>query len=180
MFAYCENNPILYWDPDGHYSLTNFNCYAYAMGYSDRWLHPGKCNRNVAKFINGSMYLIKRSYAMPYSYSVEEVQKWVISDFGSKIVRKINSKSSKLKSGEYRVAMKLCQMVGPLRMGQKRPTYDFHFAKQDPKTKIWYDKPGRGKINKLDKFNPDRNWNGSIVYNSKTLYIAVKRKFWKN
>lgn len=49
-------------------------------------------------------------------------------------------------------------MIGPIQKGQKRPTYDFHFMKQDPKTEKWYDKPGSravrslGKINILHKF----------------------------
>lgn len=50
--------------------------------------------------------------------------------------------------------------------------------KQDPKTGIWYDKHGNTNIRYLGKINPDlsKNWSG---YNSKTLYLAIRKKFSK-
>ena len=78
-------------------------------------------------------------------------------------------------------------------------TLDFHFWKKDPKTGKWWHKPGSGAIVCLGKINPDNinNWRrgyesfphtiiGNRVYvyrimtfyNSKTIYLAYKGKFW--
>ena len=47
VFAYCESNPVNYSDFTGtkksdKYDSYPYNCYAYAMGIYDKWLHPGK------------------------------------------------------------------------------------------------------------------------------------------
>lgn len=111
--------------------------------------------------------------------------------------------------------MRVAVYTRPLPTGVGGPivwsTYDFHFWKQDPKTGVWWHKPGKSDIDTKDKVNPDntKNWylgkewiqypayafNGTVFfrelyygryywtrqlyYNSKTLYIAYKGKFWK-
>lgn len=115
---------------------------------------------------------------MPQSYTVTEVRKWVLKDF-SAITRKC-SRTEKLKKGEYRVAMRTTlPFIGPLRPGEMREQLDFHFMKQNPKTGIWYDKPGHTAVRCLGKINPSKKKSWSPIYNSKTLYIAVKKKFTK-
>ena len=168
MFAYCENNTIRGYDPSGYYNIACFNCYAYSCGIYNKWMHPGKGIVDVRG---------KYGYEMPYSYSVNDVQRWVIKDF-NKQVRKISGKNSKIKKNEYRIAFRVRLFIGPLQPGKKRHTYDFHFMKQDPKTGIWYDKPGNTNIRYLGKINPNlsKNWSR---YNSKTLYLAIRKKFSK-
>ena len=57
--------------------------------------------------------------------------------------------------------------------------------KKDPNTGKWWHKQGKSSIECLGKIDPDKktNWvrkNDWIdhYYNSKTLYIAVRRTFW--
>lgn len=47
--------------------------------------------------------------------------------------------------------------------------------KQDPKTEKWYDKPGSRVVRSLGKINPNKNSSWSNKYNSKTLYMAVRK-----
>ena len=166
LFAYCNNNPVNGMDPSGYYNILNFNCYAYAMGVFNKWLHPG----------TNKVDINKKFIPMPYSYSSDNIVNWVIKDFGKNIVRKLKNKGSKLNKGEYRVAIRTYEFFGPILRGRSRPTYDFHFMKQDPKTLKWWDKPGRTAIRCLGKVNPDKNstWR---IYNSNTKYIAVKKTF---
>ena len=168
LYSYCENSPISYNDPLGRYKIKYFNCYAYAMGYSDRWLHPGKGNKNV-RAENGS--LLSSTYAMQLKYTVDQVAKWVLQDFGRNAVRILEGQKSKIYTnrGEYLVAVRVWET--------SKKTYDFHFWKKDPKTEIWWDKPGQGKIRKLGKINPDtsKQWGN---YNSKTVYLAIRKTFW--
>ena len=183
---------MLYTDPSGHYVEESFNCYAYAFGYSDRWLIPGGNKQDNA----GSL---------PAHYSVGYAAKLVLSDFG-KSVRKIKNKKSKIKKGEYRIALRVseyCQFapadfIGPLMI----ITWDFHFWKQNPKNKKWWHKPGQGNIKSKGKADPDKkkNWffckikfpensrnnkrtykkgtTKKLYYNSKTVYFAFKGEFW--
>ena len=186
IFTYCENNPIndvdkKGTDPTGIYLRYYYNCYAYAMGYTDRWLHPGKGNINVV--INHTQRnpqgeLKSKKYLLPTDYSVYKIRDWVEKDFG-KIVRKIGGRKSNIKKNEYRIAFRVQRMIGPMQKGQKRLTYDFHFMKQDPKTEKWYDKPGSRVVRSLGKINPNKNSSWSNKYNSKTLYMAVRKKFKK-
>lgn len=193
LYGYCSGNPILYTDPNGHYSIADFNCYAYAFGYSDRWLIPGGSKIDM----NGNL---------PIIYTVDYAADLVKKDFGNK-VRKLNNKNSKINNGEYRIALRVSMysqfvpisFVGPL----TKITYDFHFWKQNPKTEIWWDKPGSTSIRRRGKANPNnksnwflgtivfeqnsRNMYGNIFkkgtkkklyYNSKTVYFAFNGKFW--
>ena len=90
IFTYCENNPIndvdkKGTDPTGIYLRYYYNCYAYAMGYTDRWLHPGKGNINVV--INHTQRnpqgeLKSKKYLLPTDYSVYKIRDWVEKDFG--------------------------------------------------------------------------------------------------
>ena len=166
LFAYCNNNPVNGMDPSGYYNILNFNCYAYAMGVFNKWLHPG----------TNKVDINKKFIPMPYSYSSDNIVNWVIKDFGKNVVRKLKNKGSKLNKGEYRVAIRTYEFFGPILRGRSRPTYDFHFMKQDPKTLKWWDKPGRTAIRCFGKVNPDKNstWR---IYNSNTKYIAVKKTF---
>ena len=117
MFAYCENNPVMLLDLSGYkskYVLQSFNCYSYAFGVNNKWLQP-----------NGFYY---------YS-TLKFVKNDVLNRYGKK-VRVINSKNSSIKSDEYRVALRIVQSWGD--SGCNFPvllTLDFHFWKQDPKTK---------------------------------------------
>ena len=171
LYAYCENNPIMKSDISGYYSNSDYNCYSYAMGEYGKWLHPGKGKKNVSK--NGK--IINNKYLMPSLYTVDKLINWVINDFGKKVVRKVKNKNSKLKKGEYLVAVRIQKFMIS---GKCRHVGNFHFMKQDPQTKKWWDKPGKQAIECLGKINPDnsKNWGNC---NSKTKYFAVKRKFTK-
>jgi len=187
-YVYCGNDPVNMVDPSGHYAIKFFNCYAYAFGISNRWMIPGKPDG--------------RGDLLPNRYTVTQVRNWVIKDIGKKKARKVTSKKSKLKKGEYLIATKVCDDWTPLPIWDYRickyKTQDFHFWKKDPKTKDWWDKPGQGNIRWQGKKSPDPRWpmkevtyrekmkNGSgfgftskkFWYNSKTLYMAYKGKFW--
>lgn len=78
----------------------SFNCYAYAMGYSDRWLIPGKGNKSKYDK-NGNP---KKGFDLPNYYSVTQVRDWVIKDFKN-VVRKASGPNEKVKKGEYLIAM---------------------------------------------------------------------------
>lgn len=71
--------------------------------------------------------------------------------------------------------------------------YSFHFMKKDPKTGKWWQKNGRYAIRCLGKVDVDKKkyWEAGpsgypaksskryyVFYNSKTLYFAVKARFW--
>ena len=190
MFAYCENNSIQYIDIAGTYNLKNFNCYAYAFGIDNRWMIPNQSDNC--------------GYLMPSYYTVNQVMKWVMSTFGNK-VRKITGKDGKLKKGEYRIAVRVCIYKQPVPYPQKygpfyTTTEDFHFWKQNPRNKRWWDKPGTGNIRERGNIDPNKkeNWFFSIYkynkrmwyctgkpfksltlyYNSQTIYLAYKGNFW--
>ena len=186
LFSYCNNNCVIGIDKTGrspafvvaviicgivYYKkyVNSFNCYAYAMGEYGKWMHPGKGKINVLN--NG--ILISNKYAMPGKYSVDNMIDWVIKDFGKKVVRKVKNKNSKLKKGEYLVAVRIQKIIIN---GKCRHIGNFHFMKQDPQTKKWWEKPGKLAIHCLGKINPDnyKYWGNC---NSKTGYLAVKKKF---
>lgn len=146
--------------------LFSFNCYAYAMGEYGKWLVPGKGKKNThGKKVN-----------MPKKYTAKDVSQWVIKDFSKKVVRKLKNSKSKLGKGEYRIAIRVQKKY---KEGKFYETEDFHFWKQDPKSSAWYDKPGSGELRYLGNVNADSSsyWGD---YNSKTVYMAVKRKFTTN
>ena len=190
MFAYCENNCISGIDPKGTYYIKNFNCYAYAFGINNRWMIPGQKDNC--------------GYLMPTYYTINQVVKWVTKTFGKK-VRTLSGKDGKINKGEYRIAFRVCIYKRPLVYPQKygpfyTATLDFHFWKQDPKTQKWWDKPGEGAIRYRGNRNPNQKnnwyyntfyyqykmWYGSgktfksldLYYNSNTIYLAYKGKFW--
>ncbi len=145
--------------------LKKYNCYAYAMGYTDRWLHPGKGNKNVKtdKYNFGA-------YNMPNYYTVQDMQNWIINDFGDR-ARKISSATAKIENDEYRVAIRVD--IEKDTKGKKN-TRDFHLMKQHSDGN-WSEKCGEGKPRILGKINPDNyGWSGN--YYSKTLYLAVKKR----
>ena len=141
------------------------------MGVYGRWLHPGKGKINVSK--NGE--IINDKYLMPPLYTVDKMVDWVIKDFGKKVIRKVKNKNAKLKNGEYLVAVRIQKFVIN---GKCRHVGNFHFMKQDPVNKNWWDKPGKLAIECLKKINHDNSvkWGNC---NSKTKYFAVKKKFTK-
>ena len=147
LYAYCENNPVIGMDPSGYYNIKNFNCYSYAVGYSGGWLNPG----------------YKSNTRLGYYYTVNQIAKLVLNDYKGKI-RKIKNQRSKIKSGEYRIALRVCTYPNVYPKGFIGPpiyiTYDYHFWKQDPKTLKWWDKPGKTAIRCLGKVNPEnkKNW----------------------
>ena len=171
LFCYCHNNPIMSVDPNGYYDISKFNCYAYAMGISNKWMHPGKGKVNV---LNKNGFLKDRKFLMLNYYSVQQLRKWVLKDFGNK-ARVLKNKDSKLNKGEYRVAMRVAVYTRPLPIGVGGPivwsTYDFHFWKQDPKTGVWWHKPGKNDIDKKGKVNPDKtkNW----IYGIEAFYQSM-------
>ena len=184
MFAYCENNHINKTDPNGCYNIKNFNCYAYAFGISNLSFNPG-------------------GGKLPSYFTVDYIVSLVLKDFKGK-VRKLNGKNSKLKKGEYRIAVRTCPYAFVPKDGHCGPyivTFDYHFWKQDPKTLKWWNKHGKKDIQFLGKVNPNvtkcKGWLRSkskiefwyrkikyittyapIYYESKTMYLAYKGKFW--
>ena len=176
MYAYCENSPVVGVDPTGQYNIKKFNCYAYAFGISNKWLIPGK--KLISKYNKYGRE--RKNMRLPAYYSVNQVVKWVIKDFGKDKVRKLNNKKSKLKKGEYLIAVRVCIYYESLSdniIGPPSPrTYDFHFWKKDWNG-MWWHKVGDTPIELLGLVNPD-NSNKWGIYNSKTLYLAYKGKLW--
>ena len=184
IFAYCENNPVLGYDPKGCYDIIKFNCYSYAFGINNKWLKP----KNFS-----------------YNSTLNFVKNDVLDRFGDK-VRVINGKNSSIKKGEYRVALRIAQVW--VDSGSNFPillTLDFHFWKQNPKTLKWWNKHGQNSIESLGKANPNKTktkgwillekgkanfrfyrfgstdfyikFYGPLYYNSKTIYFAYRGKF---
>lgn len=202
LYAYCENDPVNGSDPNGCYNIKKFNCYAYAFGRNNKWLMPGKGLINALD----KKGKIKDRFILPDFYSVDTVVDWIIKDFWGIKVRKLSGKSSKLKKGEYMIAVRVVWYESALPKGVAGPpcphTLDFHLWKQDPETKKWWSKPGEKDIVCLGKVDPenDKNWSYSTIefvsdiifngkryqadtpvklhYNSKTIYLAYKGKFW--
>ena len=194
LFAYCDNNPVMGVDPSGYfYVLRLFNCYSYAMGIVNLWLHPG----------------FKKGYKLNNNLTVDTLKKYVLSDFSN--IRELKSKTDKLKKGEYRIALRVCRQPIPQVYGSTYRDYfwDFHFWKQDPNTLYWWDKPGKGNIRCKGLANPDSKynwfigklvyyrpmyvfgqqlpyyyrggtkiWYSDLYYASKTIYFAVEGRFW--
>ena len=176
LYTYCSNSPISYVDYNGYYNIKNFNCYSYAVGYSKGWLNPGyKSKAKLGRY-----------------YTVNQIAKLVLNDYKGKI-RQIKNQKSKIKSGEYRIALRVCSypnvypkdFIGP----PLYITYDYHFWKQDPKTLKWWDKPGGTEIRCLGKVNPEKkkNWYLMTQYYNTRLYelghplksgILYGRKVW--
>jgi len=131
---------------------ANFNCYSYAMN-----IHSG------CKYPNDSLS------------TVENFRKTVIKQVGSSKARAISGKNASTYSNEYRIAIRVC-------------SFDFHFMKQDTHGYgYWSEKHGHisSPISEIQyhnfSVNPDvwgKNYgnNGGIIYNSKTLYLAIKFK----
>ena len=185
MFAYCENNSINFTDEKGEakrykYNINKFNCYAYAFGVYNKWLKPG------------------HKSSMPQYYSLKNTIKWVLKDFSN--ARKIANKNSKLKKGEYRIALRICTYTFSVNHTYKSVTVDFHFWKQNPNNGSWWDKHSWNNIESLGRVDPDKTkqkgWRlldkkgklydvrgtgktirGPLYYNSVTAYFAYKGKF---
>ena len=147
--------------------IKSYNCYAYEMSISDKWLHPGKGVVNV----KDSKYRLKnKSYEMQSYYSVDQLRNWVIQDFGSDVVRVLKRKNSKIEQNEYRIAMRVNVVSRVFFTNVYLKTTDFHFMKQHSDGH-WSHKPGDGYPEDLGLINPDTyDWG----YNSETKYAAVK------
>jgi hypothetical protein len=148
-------------------NLKAYNCYAYAMGISDKWLHPGK---GVVSVIDNHYNLKNKSYEMPSYYTVEQLRQWVIQDFGSDIVRSLKKRNSRIEQNEYRIAMRVNIKPYAFYNIVFLITTDFHFMKQHEDGR-WSHKQGSGCPVDLGLINPDNyDWG----YSSGTLYAAVK------
>ena len=131
------------------------------------------------------MVIIMGRKKIPKKTTVTDIRKWVLKDFKSK-ARKISNQTSKLRLGEYRIAMRVSRKTRKIKifhwtLWKKTYFTDFHFWKQNPRNGEWWDKPGLKDVEKLGNVNPDnnRNWNTRYgKYNSKTLYIAFHGRFW--
>lgn len=112
LYTYCHNDPVNRWDPSGHQATpepvptprpapppaptptpvrkldnSKFNCYAYALGYADRWLQIGRGTVNST-----SMY----SYEEMVKYNtVGKTRNAVMNDVGSSKIRTITGKTAK-------------------------------------------------------------------------------------
>ena len=229
MYAYCENNALRYADFTGEnydyignhfYKVTNqgcFNCYAYALGYRYSIMKPGTRGYDVERLKNikqdsyqWSMLSYKMFFFMGNSYSIDTAYREVKNDLKSmNIPFRCSNKNTKLKKGEYRIAMRVMNYHLDDGKGTRYVKCDFHFAKQDPKTGFWWQKIGKEYIQNLGKVNMDetKNWkvndtfksrnvrlpyytqatvyNGyvgkyiKLFYNSSTKYLIISKKFWR-
>lgn len=145
--------------PYTYISATNINCYGYASRFS-RFLNPGDISYTPNSPIG--------SGAKP---GVSTVANYVLSDLGraGRPSRIISSANSYVNLNEYRIA---------LRTGYQYGIYDYHFMLQTSNGG-WCEKHGSQPSIYDVYINPSTfRWDlGSLkgFYNSKTVYIAVKR-----
>ena len=218
LFSYCENNAVINNDSSGNKAMGpvyntsnrhNFNCYAYALGIYNNSLNPGNRGYTPSQ-IN---QINKNSYyrALLFKYAPKEIKDkdehisiynlyvQVQNDLSNMNIRfRYGDKNTKLRHGEYLIAMRTLNIIYADQYGSTSSMHDFHFMKQDPKTKEWWHKVSVFNIQKLGKIDPDKDYywrkpnnnnynafstrkvNGidnDIYYNSHTLYLIIRRNF---
>ncbi len=189
MFAYCNNNPVVFKDSSGTACVIagrgmwvgyggvpvgaaspyipsdamDYNCYAYALG-EKQWKHVGGCFGAVENF------------------DVDNVAAMVLADAqkDGRTMRIIDSYDSPIESNEYRIALRTCDE-------------DYHFMVQHNDGR-WSHKPGFCSTRLIEGPNPSViSWDAPLVddfllqeygivkevaavvnyYDSKTVYFAV-------
>ncbi len=214
MFAYCENNTLLVADYYGNrykyignhiYEVdnqSNYNCYAYALGYMNKIINPG-----YTSFLYSLSRQLKKS-----PFTISDVYKQVKNDLNRlKIQFRSSTSNTKLKKGEYRIAMRVINIRYKNKYGEYCTVYDFHFMKQNPSNGHWWQKHGKLYVENIGKvdLNNTKNWiiikpkiyynnkkyglpylkqdfvfdfatgkNIYLYYNSVTKYLIIKKKFW--
>ena len=195
MFAYCNNNPVIYSDPDGKFLFgaillgALIGCALLLNGCAQPSEPPSNHNYLASqpdldvKEAPASSYncygnaLGKQVVANPTGYergdSTQQTFEAVKKDIGSENVRQLDSIDSPISENEYKVAMK----CGPV---------DYHFIRLD--NDGWFNKSGTTagayidqSIVEQDTWYPIVGINGdplvikgSTYYDDETIYFAVK------